>query len=152
MSRHVYLMVMPSQRRSAVSNAQRTAAAIELTTHAGRPQAYRMTVFTANGYLCCLFANHAAADADHGRIDVRTLYTGAPGIERALYGAALPLNFGDGMVVPTAIDRTTVFPTMLEAGRFDGQRFEPTHRARRLLKLRYDRGYPGWVRLVQGRD
>jgi hypothetical protein len=56
------------------------------------------------------------------------------------------------VVVPTTIDLEPVFPTLIEAGEFDleERRFRATHRAQRLLKLRFDRGYPGWVRRCKG--
>ena len=54
--------------------------------------------------------------------------------------------------MPTTIDLDPSFPALIEAGSFDLQqrRFEPTHRARRLINLRFDRGYPGWVRRCKG--
>ena len=55
------------------------------------------------------------------------------------------------LVVPTTIDLVPEFHVLLEAGSLDGPAFIPTHRARRLLKFRFDRSYPAWVRLVQGR-
>ena len=125
---------------------------IGLTTRPGRPQAFRLTIFTANGYLCCLFLDHGETGSGHGTIDLFRLLGGPPLI-KAQYGVGDVLNLGDGMVVPATIDLDPTFPALLEAGELDLQRlrFTPTHVASRLLRLRYDRGYAGWVRLVQGR-
>src|SRR5690606_24404252 len=45
-----------------------------LRTLAGRPEAFRLTIFTATGYFCCLCADHGEGDADHGTIDLRTFF------------------------------------------------------------------------------
>ncbi len=121
-----------------------------LRTHPGRPACFRLTVFTANGYLACVFTDHGPADADHGTLDARQLLAGS-GTAIARYGPAPGAVLGEAMVVPTTIDRSVEFPTLLEAGDWSDGGFVPKLRARRLLRLRFDRGYPAWVRLVQGR-
>jgi len=116
---------------------------------------YRVTIFTANGYLSCLCGDYGLAGPTDGWIDLlrflaRDEQLGvAPGVT-ALHGTAFA---GEGLMVPTILDLEPVFPVLVEAGRLDPSRgeFEPSHRARRLLRFRFDRGYPGWVRAVQGR-
>lgn len=124
---------------------------IGLTTHNGKPGFFRLTVFTANGYLCCGFADHGPPGADHGTIDVRKMLAQGPGLQQALYGLSPAYNLAEGIQVPTIIDLEPEFPALLEQGTREGVIFHPTHRARRLLKFRFDRSYPAWVRLVQGR-
>jgi hypothetical protein len=116
---------------------------------------YRVTIFTANGYLGCLCGDYGLGGEQDGWIDLlrflaRDEQLGvAPGVT-ALQGTAFA---GEGLMVPTILDLDPVFPVLVEAGRLDAGRgeFVPSHRARRLLRWRFDRGYPGWVRAVQGR-
>jgi hypothetical protein len=79
--------------------------------------------------------------------------TNQDGVEPAITAVTGPAWAGEGLCVPTTIDRVPEFPVLIEAGsvrEFDGT-FVPSHRARRLLTFRFDRGYPAWVRAVQGR-
>ena len=130
--------------------------AFGLTTHPGRPQGYRLTLFTANGYLACLFFDHGRAGDDHGTIDARKLLAGdrgaLPPLEPARYGMQGAAYLGEALPVPTTIDRDTEFPALLESGSWQDGRFVPTARARRLLRFRFDRGYAAWARLVQGKS
>lgn len=115
---------------------------------------FRVTVFTANGYLCCICQNHSKPKATHGRLDgVRML---ARNHDREFDIARIALGdifLGDALPVPTTIDLVPDFPTLVEAGTFDFAKntFTATHRARRLVRFRFDRKYPEWVRTVQGR-
>ena len=95
-------------------------------------------------------------------IEIKNLHARAGDAENALWQqpALLVSRFdpagpflGDALVVPTTIDLDPSFPTLIEAGTFDpaAAAFTPTHRAERLVRLRFDRGYPAWVRRVQGR-
>jgi hypothetical protein len=123
---------------------------IVLTTHAGRPMAFRLTIFTACGYFCCLFADHGPTDADHGTIDLRQFFVGVPDypepltIQPAIYapGEAYVMR---GLELPTTHDLVPEFPVLLESGAIDAGGFVASHRARRLLTFRFDRGYTRWV-------
>lgn len=116
---------------------------------------WRVTLFTANGYLTCICSDHSQPGSSDGRIDVLRLLTKSEDpaqqyqIARILLGDVF---LGDALVVPTTIDSVPEFPTLIEAGMFDlqTQRFTPSHRARRLIRFRFDRGYPAWVRTAQG--
>lgn len=115
---------------------------------------FRVTMFTANGYLCCVFADHSEPGATAGRLDIVRLLANNP--ERPFdIGHLSPTNtmLGDALTVPTTIDLVPEFPVLIEAGEFDLQKllFTPTHRARRMIVFRFDRSYPTWVRKVQGR-
>ena len=125
---------------------------LALRTAAGRPQAFRLTLFTATGYFCCLFPDHGPAEADHGTIDLETFFLGRPNGTRDgwlvspttyAHGEAFVMR---GLEVPTTIDLEPSFPVQLEAGALQGDRFVPSHRARRLLTFAFDRDYPRWVR------
>ncbi len=125
-----------------------------LRTPGVKPEGYRVTIFTANGYLSCLCFDYDLAGPNDGWIDMLRFLaedkrSRQPAIT-ALVGAAWA---GEGLTVPTTIDRDPEFPVLLEAGSLDRTRgtFTTTHRARRLLTFRFDRGYAGWVRAVQGR-
>ncbi len=127
--------------------------AFGLTTTPGRPQGFRLTLFTANGYLACLFFDHGNANDPHGTIDARKLLAGdGKQLEPARYGLLGSAYIGEALPVPTTIDRDTDFPVLLEAGSWQDGRFVPTARAQRLLRFRFDRDYPAWKRRVQGKD
>ena len=66
--------------------------------------------------------------------------------------SSLDFDVGSALTVPTTLDLNPSFPTLIEAGAFDLERgvFQPTHRARRLIRLRFDRGYPAWRRRCMG--
>ena len=131
-----------------------------LTTPGVHPMVFRLTLFTASGYLSCVCANHALPGEADGRIDIARLFGGDPA--RPFLGQphtpaaqlALPtgLDLGSALVVPTTIDVDPAFPVLIEAGRLDlaAMAFVPTHRARRLLRFRFDRSYPAWVRRARG--
>lgn len=127
-----------------------------LTAVGVRPQVFRVTIFTANGYLACLCRDHAA-DGPDGAIDVLRFLAGDPvrGFEAARFTLIGERFVGDALVLPSTIDLVPEFPTLVEAGAMTGSdlataAFVPSHRARRLVTLRLDRGYPGWVRRAQG--
>lgn len=125
-----------------------------LTTPGVRPPAFRVTLFTANGYLSCLCLDHARADAADGRIDALRFFAKDEREPLAVGRLSTRVDafVGDALVVPTTIDLEPAFPTLLEGGAFDFATgtFTPTHRARRMITFRFDRGYPGWVRRAQG--
>ena len=127
--------------------------AFGLTTGPGRPQGHRITLFTANGYLSCLCFDHGPADAASGTIDARKLLAGDPAakIEPARYGLLGAAYLGEALDVPTTIDLVPSFPALIEAGSLQNGAFVPSARARRMVEFRFDRRYPAWKRLVQGR-
>ncbi len=117
---------------------------------------FRVTLFTASGYLCCICRDHSKAAEESGRLDVARFlaWNQVPpydyDIARLLVGNTF---LSDALPVPTTIDLVPEFPTLIEAGTFDltSNVFTPTHRARRMITFRFDRRYPEWVRKVQGR-
>lgn len=113
----------------------------------------RVTMFTSVGYVSCVCRNHAADGAPHGRLDVLRWLAGdnRRGIGPALLGLAGP-DVGHALLVPVTLDLVPEFPTLLEGGDVDLARggFVPSHRATRLLRFRFDRGYPAWVRRADG--
>lgn len=120
-----------------------------------KPEGYRVTIFTANGYLSCLCFDYGLAGPEDGWIDLLRFLAadsilGKQPAITALVGTAWA---GEGLVVPTTIDRDPEFPVLIEAGTLDRARgtFFPTHRARRLLTFRFDRGYAAWVATLQGK-
>lgn len=115
---------------------------------------FRVTVFTANGYLCCICQNHGKPKAANGRLDAIRLLAQNPKRPYDIARIALGDFFlGEALPVPTTIDLSPEFPVLIEAGMFDmaSRTFTPSHRARRLVRFRFDRRYPEWVRTVQGR-
>ncbi|MGC6488034.1 MAG: hypothetical protein ACON4Z_10340 [Planctomycetota bacterium] len=122
-----------------------------------RAAGFRVTIFTANGYLCCWCPDHAGPGADGAELSFAKFFGGDaqhPAWKQpAMVTRTLDADIGGALVVPTTIDLEPTFPALVEAGEFDLERgrFRPTHRAQRLLQLRFDRGYPGWVRRCQGR-
>lgn len=121
------------------------------------PPFLRLTLFTANGYLTTICSDHGAPGASDGTFDVRTWVRASPGSFLGGRIARAEVYVGDALVIPTTIDRVPEFPVLLEAGTLEGDprsgpiTFVPTHRSRRLLTFRFDRGYPAWVRRAQGR-
>lgn len=129
-------------------------ASFQLTTSPGRPEGFRITLFTAGGYLACLCFDHGVAGATVGTIDARKLLAGDPatGLEPARYGLDPAAFLGEALDVPTTIDLDPCFPVWIEAGQMRDGAFVPTHQADRLLLFCFDRGYAQWKRLVQGRS
>ena|GEM_PF-5826432 len=118
---------------------------------------FRVTIFTANGYLSCWCPNHAAAGATSARLEFSRFFGGDPQHpfwrQPAMVTRTLDADVGSALVVPTTMDLNTAFPTLIEAGSFDlnERAFQPSHRARRLIRLKFDRGYPSWRRRCMGR-
>ena len=126
-----------------------------LVTPGVRTMGYRVTIFTANGYLCCWCPNHAASDATDGRLDFARFFGGDPQNPLWQRGATVTrtwdVDIGSRLDVPTTIDLDPTFPTLIEAGDFDAQNtFRPTHRARRMIRLNFDRSFPEWRRRCMG--
>ncbi|HEU4418593.1 MAG TPA: hypothetical protein VFT55_06615 [Planctomycetota bacterium] len=114
---------------------------------------YRITVFTANGYLCLSCPDHAAAGSTDGAIDMLRFFAGHPQkLKPARYGLAPFCFVGDLLLVPTTIDLVPEFPVLVEAGSWQGVWFTASHRAPRLVTFRFDRDYPAWLRRAQGAD
>jgi hypothetical protein len=127
---------------------------IGLRTGAGRPDWFRLTIFTAMGYLCCVFPDHGDPASPHGTIDLLQFFGGDLSVgvppERSRIAPARYGLVGDayamlGLRAPTIHDLAPRFPVLLESGRIEGERFVATHRARRLLTFGFDRRYPAWV-------
>lgn len=115
---------------------------------------FRVTMFTASGYLCCICSDHSEPSEADGRLDFIRFLVQNP--ERPFDIAHLsPTNalLGEALTVPTTMDLLPEFLTLVEAGTFDQEKllFTPTHRARRMVAFRFDRSYPEWVRRAQGR-
>jgi hypothetical protein len=127
----------------------------QLHTPGVRTPWLRLTVFTACGYLATVFQNHADATAADGLFRVRTWFVAANGLKAGRIAYPGGIFIGDALVVPTVVDIVTEFPVLLEGGDVDltapVPKFQPTHRARRLVTFRFDRQYASWVRRVQGR-
>ncbi|MBI5852845.1 MAG: hypothetical protein HZB39_17680 [Planctomycetes bacterium] len=101
---------------------------------------YRVTLFTASGYLSCLLQDRAEAGDPDGAIDVvdllRARYvTGAgPDTAHVLFALGVAATF----------DREPRFPLLIEAGELDPAQgpaaFRATHANRSLVELAFDRG------------
>lgn len=131
---------------------------LALRTPGLRPLVFRATLFTASGYVATVFFDHAADGAADGEMNLRRWFAGDPRQgddlrkEPARFGFASGAYVGEALPIPTTLDLVPEFPLLLEAGGLDAERqFVPTHRARRLLTMRFDRDYPRWMRRVQGR-
>lgn len=124
-----------------------------------RAMGFRVTIFTANGYLSCWCPNHARPGSTAARLDVVRMLGGdknnpiwpQPALVVQRFDPAGPF-LGDMLPVPTTIDLDPSFPVLIEAGSFQPAKgtFTPTHRARRLIRFQFDRNYPNWVRRAQG--
>ena len=104
-----------------------------------RASHYRITLFTAAGYMTTIVANESEAGAG-GRVPLRSWLTSevAPGqyVARALF-------------TPTALDLDTRFPLLVEAGRIEdtlaGPVFEAVAVARDWVWLQFDRDYAAFM-------
>jgi hypothetical protein len=104
----------------------------------GTPRAshYRITLFTAGGYLSCTLPNEAPPQVDGGRVAL---------------GKWLAAETGHGtfaatdLCVPAALDLEPRFPVLIEGGRQEetaaGPVFEATHAARAFVWIEVDRAY-----------
>ncbi|MBL8749517.1 MAG: hypothetical protein JNK78_10185 [Planctomycetes bacterium] len=124
-----------------------------LDTGVARTQACRLTIFTALGYLACLFPDHGKEGERHGAIDMLQFFAGEralglpPETARPTFASFAPGAFATfALGIPTTHDLVPEFPALVEVGSMQGDTFVPSHRARRLLTLRFDRGYQAWVR------
>lgn len=126
-----------------------------LRTPGVKPMGYRVTIFTASGYLACLCFDYGLAGPEDGWIDLLRFLArdDVSGVQPAIYSVTGSAWAGEALTVPTTIDLDPSFPVLVEAGRVDPTtgRFTPTHRARRLLEFHFDHGYAGWTRALQGR-
>jgi hypothetical protein len=114
-----------------------------------QPMAYRLTLFTAGGYLATQFLDHGGGSIDllrWFRYDEDNRYfVGRTGIDT--------LMIGDALRLPAAVDLSLDFPALLEAGTVDlaTYSFTPTHRCTQRLVFRFDRDYNAWANRAQGR-
>lgn len=125
---------------------------LQLRTPGLRAPAFRLTIFTATGYLCSVFPDHAAADARDGVVDLRRFFGGdaTSGLPPARFARGGDTYVLRGLEVPITVDLVTGFPVLLEGGDCDWRTgsFVPTHRAAHLLQFRFDRDFPAWLRRV----
>ncbi len=126
---------------------------LRLDTGVARAQACRLTIFTALGYLACLFPDHGQDGAPHGAVDMLQFFAGEralglpPETARATFASFAPGAFATfALGIPTTHDLVPEFPALVEVGSMQGDTFVPSHRAHRLLTLRFDRDYQAWVR------
>ncbi len=111
---------------------------VRFTMPGVRTPALRLTFFTASGYLGALVPNHAAADEQDGRLDLLTFF------KTAQWSAGRELI--RGLEPSTIMDLATDFPVLIEGGDYRDDTFTPTHRARRMVMFRFDRGLPKVMR------
>ncbi|MCA8966699.1 MAG: hypothetical protein KDC48_17595, partial [Planctomycetes bacterium] len=126
-----------------------------LRTPGVKPQGYRVTIFTASGYLSCLCGDYDVDGPTAGSIDLLRFLAQdptRPALPPAITATVGTAWAGEALTVPTTLDRDTDFPVLIEAGSMQNGQFVPTARARRLLRFRFDRGYAAWVRAVQGKN
>jgi len=115
-------------------------ARVQIATPGIRTQAMRLTFFTASGYLGALVPNHAPEGSPDGLVDLLTFFQQAqwkPGNELIR-----------GLEPSSIMDLDPSFPVLIEGGTFDPATgaFTPTHRARRMVTFRFDRGLPKVMR------
>ncbi|GAB4151076.1 MAG: hypothetical protein Fur0037_19820 [Planctomycetota bacterium] len=117
-----------------------------------RPAWFRLTIFTATGYLCSVIRDHSGPADEDGRIDLLAFLGGdrARGIDPGRFAREGPHFVLTGLSVPATIDRDPSFPVLIEAGSIENGSFVPSHRARRLLRFRFDRGLAAWLRKALG--
>ena len=114
-----------------------------LRTPGTNAPSFRITVFTATGYLSAVF-DQPEQSADGSIIDLKTFFVEAQwATEGDQYWLA-------GLIVPSTIDLNPVFPVLVEAGYGSGHEFVATHRARELLGFRFDHDFPKMLRKVLG--
>ena len=113
-------------------------APVRIATPGVRTQAMRLTFFTASGYLGALVPNHAPEGSADGLVDLLTFFQQAqwkPGNELLR-----------GLEPSTIMDLVPEFPVLVEGGTYADGVFTPTHRARRMVTFRFDRGLPKIMR------
>jgi hypothetical protein len=153
---------LPTSRLDALARADGDPLAVRIPvrTPGVSPAAYRVTFFTAVGYLSALFVNQRAAERDGGfelRDFLRTARWSGPGpVTRLADPGTVRQDAGDayllqGLTVVAIHDLLPEFPVLFEAVALLGDRAVVTHRARRLLWCRVDRDLPAFLRRLQGR-
>ncbi|MGE3171876.1 MAG: glycosyltransferase family 39 protein [Planctomycetota bacterium] len=111
---------------------------VRLVTPGVRTDALRVTFFTASGYFGATVANHAPAGAADGGLDLLRFFQQAEW--------AHGRDMIHGLELPTILDRVPEFPVLIEGGTVQNGAFRPTHRARQLLRVRFDRQLPALLR------
>jgi hypothetical protein len=124
-----------------------------LTTQGNQQPFFRLTIFTACGYLSCICKNHRRPNEAGGRIDVLRLLAmdAANPYDIGRLSITEDRFIGDALIVPTTMDILPLFPTLIEAGsvNLETGTFSPSHRARRLIMFSFDDRYASWVRKAQ---
>ena len=107
-----------------------------------RAEHYRITVFTAGGYLAAIASDRGSGGTGDGRVELSDLFGDDGRYARRGADAILRL----GLRVPIAVDLSPIFPVLVEAGRLVDVGgtlfFQTTHSARRFLWLEFDRDFP----------
>ena len=104
---------------------------------------YRVSLFTAGGYLTTLVANRAPAGADHGRIDiVDVLVARYVSVDRPDQ-----CHVAFALEVPTGLDLEPSFPVLVEAGALDAATgtFTATHANHEVLRLGLERSFAKFI-------
>lgn len=101
---------------------------------------YRITVFTAGGYIACVLPNELPDGQAGGRV----------GLTAWLKTETTPQAYVvRDLEVPTALDLETRFPVLIEAGEAidggHGIEFAATRVARDLVWIQFDRGYAAFM-------
>ena len=102
-----------------------------------RAPSYRITVFTAGGYLTAVCADEAAPGSADGRVRYQSWLAGRTA------GQGEDARMAFGLVTPTVLDLDTRFPVFVEAG--GGTPFAATHAARSLLWIEFERDFAEWA-------
>ena len=105
-----------------------------------RAEHYRITLFTAGGYVTCVLPNEAAAGESGGRVAVR----------RWLEAETTSREYVvKDLRIPTALDLDLRFPVLIEAGalvrRGERTEFAATAVGRDFVWLRFDRDYAAFM-------
>ena len=111
---------------------------------------YRITVFTAGGYMAAIAPDRSPPGRTDGRVELFDLFN-----TDGRYAGRADALLTTGLQVPITMDLSRRFPVLVEAGHMvdvlGRQFFAPTHSSRRFLWFEFDQLFPQFVREVQGR-
>jgi hypothetical protein len=109
-----------------------------------RSAAYRVTIFTAGGYLSCLVSDAGEGGSADGSIDLFAL------LREGTIDTAGEQRLWMALRQPLTLDLDRRLPVMVEAGTLQetaaGRVFSATHANRSPVMLRFDRDYPEGIR------
>jgi len=111
-----------------------------LTLRGVRAKSYRVTIFTANGYLTTFIPDSASGDASDGQLEIGPILMGK------LSQAADAHAVGDLLQRATALDLSCRFPILVEADLRPGEpgNFQATHANRTPVWVTIDRQFANW--------